>query len=84
MIYQVNGPRVIKRSPTLWVVDNFYNDPDSIRDFALKQEFEFSDYHRGRRTKDQFEIPGTKEAFESIMGIQITTWDVWKIPILHL
>lgn len=75
MRYLVNGPTPNpQKHPTLWVVDNFYSDPDAIREFALKQEFEFSDYHRGRRTHHQFEIPGTKEAFESIMGVKITHW----------
>ena len=75
MRYQVNGPSINhNKKPTLWVVDNFYDNPDSIREFALSQEFHFSDYHRGRRTEDQFEIPGTKEALESIMGLKITKW----------
>jgi hypothetical protein len=43
-------------SPTLWVIDNFYQDPMAVREFALTQDFNFSDYHRGRRTEDQFEI----------------------------
>lgn len=75
MRYLVNGPTPNpQKQPTMWVVDNFYSDPDAIREFALKQEFEFSDYHRGRRTHHQFEISGTKEAFESIMGMKITHW----------
>jgi hypothetical protein len=61
-------------SPTLWVIDNFYQDPMAVREFALTQDFHFSDYHRGRRTEDQFEIPGTKEAFESIMGMKVSHW----------
>ena len=60
--------------PTIWVVDNFYNDPMRIREFALSQEFHFSEYHRGRRTEHQYEIPGTKEAFERIMGMKISNW----------
>jgi len=60
--------------PTIWVVDNFYHDPMRIREFALSQEFHFSEYHRGRRTGDQFEVPGTKEAFERIMGMKISNW----------
>ena len=68
--------QTINSSPnqTLWVVDNFYQDPMSVREFALTQEFNFSDYHRGRRTENQFEIPGTKEAFENIMGVKISHW----------
>jgi len=60
--------------PTIWVVDNFYNDPMRIREFALSQEFNLSEYHRGKRTEHQFEIPGTKEAFERIMGMKISNW----------
>lgn len=63
-----------QQKPTLWVVDNFYSNPHAIREFALTQDFHFSDYHRGRRTENQFEIPGTKEAFELIMGKKITNW----------
>jgi len=75
MRYQIKGPQAnTQRHPTLWVVDNFYDNPDAIREFALTQEFEFSDYHRGRRTEHQYEVEGTKEAFESIMGIKITNW----------
>jgi hypothetical protein len=46
----------------------------AVREFALTQDFNFSDYHRGRRTEDQFEIPGTKEAFENIMGMKVSHW----------
>jgi hypothetical protein len=60
--------------PSVFVVDNFYNDPDMVRRFALTLDFEFSDYHRGRRTQDQYFIPGTKEAFERIIGREITAW----------
>ena len=61
-------------NPTLWVVDNFYDDPHTIRNFALTLDYHFSDYHRGRRTEHQYEIPGTKERFESIIGRKITNW----------
>lgn len=59
---------------SLWVVDDFYQEPEKLREFALKQQYNFSEYHRGRRTDDQFEVPGTKEMFESIMGMKITQW----------
>jgi len=61
-------------SPTLWVIDNFYEDPLAVRNFALGLDYHFRDYHRGRRTEHQFQIAGTKEAFESIMGMRITNW----------
>jgi len=59
---------------TLWVVDNFYEDPHAIRNFALTLDYHFSDYHRGRRTEHQYEVPGTKEKFEQIIGKKITNW----------
>jgi glycosyltransferase involved in cell wall biosynthesis len=59
----------------LWIVDDFYADPHAVREFALKQEFEPNiNYYKGSRTKEQFIIPGTKEAFEKIIGKKITNW----------
>jgi glycosyltransferase involved in cell wall biosynthesis len=61
--------------PRLWIVDNFYDDPYAVREFALNQEFEENlDYYKGNRTKNQYIIPGTKEAFEKIIGKKITNW----------
>lgn len=61
--------------PTLWVVDNFYDDPLAVREFALQQEYNFEPYYRGRRTLNQFLFPGLKERFEQIMGIKIKRWE---------
>ena len=61
-------------NPTLWVIDNFYEDPLAVRNFALGLDYHFSDYHRGRRTEHQYEIPGTKERFEEIIGRKVTNW----------
>jgi len=73
MKYFLEGQSINEQpNPTIWVIDNFYRDPFTVREFALSQEFHFSDYHRGRRTENQFEIPGTKEAFERIIGIKIS------------
>lgn len=59
----------------LWIVDNFYKDPYAVREFALNQEFQENiDYYKGNRSKEQFIIPGTKEAFEKIIGKKITNW----------
>ena len=71
-------PLKLNRKPqmTTWVVDNFYADPMAVRNFAMKQEFvEEKDYYKGCRTKHQYFLPGTKEAFEKIMGIQIREWE---------
>ena len=51
MRYKLDDQTInLNPNPTLWVVDNFYQDPMLVREFALSQEFHFSDYHRGRRT----------------------------------
>jgi len=61
---------------TVWVVDDFFQNPNAVREFALKQKFsENPEYHKGSRTEEQFFVPGTKEAFERIMGIKIREWE---------
>jgi glycosyltransferase involved in cell wall biosynthesis len=61
--------------PRLWIVDDFYENPDAVRKFALEQEFEENlDYYKGNRSKNQYIVPGTKEAFEKIIGKPITNW----------
>ena len=65
------------RKNTSWIVDNFYDNPDEIRKFALEQEFDEGGFGRGfigRRTKQQFLFPNLKEKFEKIMGRKITAW----------
>jgi len=64
--------------PTVWIIDNFYDDPHAVRDFALKQNFIEGGFGKGfigRRTENQFLFPGMKEAFEKIMGQKITQWE---------
>ena len=57
----------------LFVVDNFYADPDSVRNFALGVEFlEDLRFYKGMRSVQAYQPPGIKEAFESIIGQQIT------------
>jgi hypothetical protein len=60
--------------PRVWVVDDFYDDPMAVREYALKLDYVESDYHRGKRTEQQHIFPGTKEAFERVMGKPITKW----------
>lgn len=58
------------------VVDNFYEDPDSIREFAMnKLKFRESGYHKGQRSENRFIINGTKERFEEILGKEIINWN---------
>jgi hypothetical protein len=63
---------------TSWIVDNFYESPDEVREFALNQEYVEGGFGRGfigRRTEQQFLFPGLKERFEEIMGKEITEWE---------
>jgi|688.fasta_scaffold280186_1 hypothetical protein len=58
------------------VVDNFYKNPDEVREFALQQEFiEHKEYHKGKRTDKLFKFPGLKEKFENLLGRKIKNWD---------
>jgi hypothetical protein len=61
--------------PELVVVDNFYEDPDMIRQLALQQDFAPDiRYHKGNRTSKKFLAPNTKQMFESLLGRRITRW----------
>jgi glycosyltransferase involved in cell wall biosynthesis len=65
----------IQTKPRLWIVDDFYTDPHAVREFALKQEFEPNlNYYKGSRSNQQYIVPGTKEAFEKVIGKKITNW----------
>lgn len=68
----------LNSKPTSWIVDNFYENPDAVREFALKQDYVEGGFGRGfigRRTEKQFLFPGLKEKFETIMGKTITKWE---------
>ena len=59
----------------LVVVDNFYNDPDFIRDYAINNlKFAPSGYHKGQRS-GRFILDGTKEVFEEILGREVYNWN---------
>ena len=67
--------------PTVWVVDNFYEEPDSMREFALNQNYDIGGIGRGyigNRTHEQFLFPELKSKFENIMGKKITKWEFIK------
>ena len=58
----------------LVVVDDFYYEPDMIRDYAINHlKFNESDYHRGKRS-ERFILNGTKERLEAILGRNILNW----------
>ena len=59
----------------VWIIDNFYQNPDKIRDFALKQYYWDDEGYVGMRTRKQFMFEGVKERFEKIMNAKITKWN---------
>lgn len=69
----------VNKMPGVWIVDDFYVDPDAVRNFALSQEYEVShngEYgYIGRRTAKQFLFPTLKGEFEKIIGRKITRWE---------
>lgn len=63
---------------SVFIVDNFYEDPYAVREFAMNQEYEEDGEGRGyigRRTIKQFFPPGIKERFEEIIGEPIIKWE---------
>ena len=59
----------------VWIIDDFYEDPNAIREFALSQYYFDDEGYLGMRTRKQFMIKGVKEKFEEIMGAKITKWN---------
>jgi hypothetical protein len=67
--------------PTSITIDNFYDDPDEVREYALGLEYQPEKNHgavgfrseAGRRI-----LPGTRELFEKYLGRKIKNWDVHR------
>ena len=60
----------------LFVVDDFYENPDLVREYALQQEFNGDlRFYKGKRTFGRHSTPQIKQRFEQIMGEKITRWD---------
>lgn len=62
--------------PGMVVVENFYDDPDAVREYALTREYrEDERYHKGARTEEKTIFPGTKELLEDILHKKIINWE---------
>ena len=61
----------------LFVVDNFYENPDQIRDFALTQVNYKEDlrWYKGLRSDKNYATTEIKTAFERIIGEEIVNWE---------
>jgi hypothetical protein len=63
------------RSAAIIVVDNFLDDPDSVRELALRQTF-VKMHSAGVRTAEQFlHIAPYKAEFKRLLGCHVTNWD---------
>lgn len=62
-----------KATPELIVVDNFYDDPDSVRAYALQQEFKANEkYHKGSRTEKRYIPSWVKGEFSRLLNKEVT------------
>jgi hypothetical protein len=65
----------IERTPSLITVDNFYRDPDEVRELALAQEYgEDLRFYKGVRTRQRFLWPHLREEFGRLIGRPVTEW----------
>ena len=62
-------------SKRLFVVDDFYDNPLEVRNFALQHHYFDDEGYLGMRTRKQWFFDGTKERFEAILGKRITKWE---------
>lgn len=60
-----------KSNSRIFVVDDFYDDPIGVRDFALSKIFFPGEGAVGHRTRKQFLFDGLKEKFEDIIRQKI-------------
>lgn len=62
----------------LIIIDNFYKDPNEVREFALSQEFGVKGNYPGQRTIPFHDWPGLKEGIQKIVqqaGGKITYYE---------
>jgi len=63
----------------LYVVDDFYQNPDLVRDYALQVPYiEDNRWYKGNRSEQNYLIPAVKASFEAIMGQPITRWSEYE------
>lgn len=60
--------------PAIVAIDNFYENPDIIRELALTLDFNPSGYHKGKRTELKYIVEGTREKIEQVLGKKIRNW----------
>lgn len=73
----VNLDDIIKPNPKarreLIIVDNFYDNPDLVREYALTQEYKANElYHKGSRTQKSYIPSWVKDEFSRLLGKKVT------------
>jgi hypothetical protein len=63
------------REPHLLAVDDFFRDPDQVRQIALAQQYN-SDlrFYKGLRSDQRFLWPFLREEFSRLLGLQVVNW----------
>jgi hypothetical protein len=68
--------------PSMIVIDNFYDNPNMVVEFALNQEFSTADDSLYVRTRS-FVTRDVKNKFEAIIKKNITMWDSRHNGVFH-
>lgn len=64
-----------RRSPHLLVIDEFYKDPDKVRNHALRLQYgENLKFYKGLRSNSRFLLPYVKEEFQRLLHVEISDW----------
>lgn len=77
-VYDIGTIFSLNRNPRkkLFVVDNFYEDPELVRAHAMNQEYNGDlRFYKGKRTFGRHSTPQIRQKFEEIMGEKIVRWD---------
>ena len=67
-----------KHIPSSITIDNFYDDPDEVREYALGLDYQPEENHGAvgfRCEAGKRILPGTRELFEKYLGRKIKNWD---------
>lgn len=63
------------RTPHIVVVDDFFCDPDEVREVALAQDYAADlRYFKGLRSRQRFLWPHLREEFSRLLGAPVTEW----------
>lgn len=67
-LYNMKKPHVV-------IVDNFYQEPELIRQIAMEQIYHPNiKAYKGKRSATRLLLPGLKEQFEKLIGVPIINW----------